>query len=289
MKRQILWITMIAAVAVMLGIALYLNRTGGAGRDSAAQPPADTAGPDTPTRISGLDMPVPSGWPAPAIASDEPVAQSTDDGEPQPPRRFRTVRSDQLLASVNGIPIRLQDITSLREGQTEMTIEEDIFQAMLARAIDMELTFQAARGMGVELGQHQQALLDRVATQNEMNMNMPLYSGSIVYSSVTPEQIAFQDRLHAALSLQKNLMEQLLGIRAYPNVADIERYYQQHLDRYGPLPAEPAERDAAWKSIQADILRQLTPQMKDEYKRKLQDLLDQLKAAYQVQVFAQNG
>ena len=59
------------------------------------------------------------------------------------------VRADRVLAKVNGRAILLKDLVPLRTDEPEqaMTVEE--YDSRLNRAIEMELTFQAAAAQGV--------------------------------------------------------------------------------------------------------------------------------------------
>ena len=84
-----------------------------------------------------------------------------------------------------------------------MTLEEH--ESRLNRAIEMELTFQAAAAHAVDLTSEQKKQVDGIAQKHEATLQQYQKEG-ITWSSVTPAQLEFEKRLTSALLLQQNLV-----------------------------------------------------------------------------------
>lgn len=84
-----------------------------------------------------------------------------------------------------------------------MTPED--YDSRLNRAIEMELTFQAAAAQGVDLTPEQKKRVDGVAQRHEATLQEYRKQG-VTWSSVTPAQVEFEQRLTSALMLQQNLV-----------------------------------------------------------------------------------
>ncbi len=117
------------------------------------------------------------------------------------------VRPEQVLATVNDQPIRLGDLHPPGPDETQQSMATGEYQHQLSRAIDMELTFQAARRQGVTLTPQQERRLDQLAQRHQKDLDYYREYG-VSWSSVTAEQVEFQRRYVAALMLQQNLAAQ---------------------------------------------------------------------------------
>ena len=104
-----------------------------------------------------------------------------------------------------------------------MTPEE--YESRLNRAIEMELTFQAATARGVDLTAEQTNRLARVAQKHQATMEGYKERG-ISWSSVTTAQLEFEQRLTSALMLQQNLVAQETAAAPSPDVTRQTEYEQ---------------------------------------------------------------
>jgi len=84
-----------------------------------------------------------------------------------------------------------------------MTLEE--YESRLNRAIEMELTFQAAAAYGVNLTPEQKQQVAGIAQRHEATLQEYRKQG-VTWSSVTAAQVDFEQRLTSALMLQQNLV-----------------------------------------------------------------------------------
>jgi hypothetical protein len=102
-----------------------------------------------------------------------------------------------------------------------MTPEE--YESRLNRAIEMELTFQAAAAQGVDLTAEQWKRLDSLAQKHEATFQEYRKQG-ITWSSFTVAQLEFEQRLTAALMLQLNLVAKETNVSPSPDAAIHARY-----------------------------------------------------------------
>jgi hypothetical protein len=113
------------------------------------------------------------------------------------------VRADQVLAKVNNQAILLADLVPLRPDEQEQAMTSEEYQSRLNRAIEMELTFQAAAAGEVDLTPEQKRRVDVIARRHVATLQKHRKEG-VAWSSVTPAQVEFEQRLASALMLQQN-------------------------------------------------------------------------------------
>ena len=101
-----------------------------------------------------------------------------------------------------------------------------------------------------------------------------------------PANVEFESRDFAALLLQAALVAKAGVPSPHVNSDQVQEYYQQHLAEYGPLPAEPEQRQAAWEKIDQEIREKLAPQVHIEHQEKLDQYLKQLKAAARISTYS---
>ena len=121
------------------------------------------------------------------------------------------VRADQVLAKVNDRAILLSDLVPLPPDEQEQAMTSEEYESRLNRAIEMELTFQAAAAGGVDLTPEQKMRVDGIAQRHEVALQEYRKQG-VTWSSVTPAQARFEQRLTAALLLQQNLVATEAGV-----------------------------------------------------------------------------
>lgn len=115
-----------------------------------------------------------------------------------------------------------------------MTPEE--YESRLNRAIEMELTFQAAAARGVDLTPEQKRRVDGVAQRQEATLREYRKQG-ITWSSVTPAQLEFEKQFTAALLLQQNLVAIEAGVAPAPDASIQARYEQARSEVLSRLKA----------------------------------------------------
>ena len=113
--------------------------------------------------------------------------------------------ADQVLAKVNEQAILLQHLVPLQPDEPEQAMTLEQYESRLNRAIEMELTFQAAAAQGVDLTPEQKQRVSGIAQKHETTLRGYQKEG-ITWSSVTPEQLEFEKRCTSALLLQQNLV-----------------------------------------------------------------------------------
>ena len=141
--------------------------------------------------------------PAIPLTPDKTDVPATDT-MPQPANVVQ-VRADQVLAKVNDQAILLKDLVPLRPDEQEQAMTAEEYESRLNRAIEMELTFQAAAAGGVDLTPEQKRRVDAIAQRPEASLQEYRKQG-VTWSSVTPAQVEFEQRLTSALMLQQNLV-----------------------------------------------------------------------------------
>jgi hypothetical protein len=185
--------------------------------------------------------------------------------------RVYRLRADRVLATVNGIPLTLRDLVPLSSTNGEQEIAPEAYQYFLDRAINRELIIQTAKAQGVTLTDAQGEQLARTRMAREQSE-----PGLVGKLTVNAAQIEFESRDAAAFMLQTSLMARM---GASPNVMpeQVETFYRDHIAEFGELPADAAERQAAWQRIDIQIREQLANQTRSQYNKQLQQYMDALR------------
>ena len=139
------------------------------------------------------------------------------------PANVVRVRVNQGLAKV--LAILLKDIVPLRADESEQAMTSEEYESRLNRAIEMELTFEAAAAQVVGLTAEQSKRLDRIAQKHEATFQGYRKQG-ITWSSLTAAQLDFEQRLTAALIWQQNLVASEAGVAPSPDAGMQARYEQ---------------------------------------------------------------
>ena len=147
------------------------------------------------------------------------------------------VRADRVLAKVNEQAILLKDLVPLRADEQKQAMTPEEYDSRLNRAIEMELTFQAAAAQGVDLTPEQKKRVEGIAQKHEAILQEYKTQG-VTWSSVTPAQLEFEQRLTSALLLQQNLvaMEAHVAPASDPSVQ--ARYEQARSEVLDQLKAK---------------------------------------------------
>lgn len=89
-------------------------------------------------------------------------------------------------------------------------MEPDVYESRLNRAIEAELTFQAARSQNVNLTDEQQQRLQHIRDKAAAD-TQAYRSQGMLWTSIKPEQLEFEERMTSALLLQQNLVAKAGG------------------------------------------------------------------------------
>jgi hypothetical protein len=111
-----------------------------------------------------------------------------------------------------------------------------------------------------------------------------LQKPGLQWSNLNDPIIEFDIRDNTARLLQASLMY-LAGAPPFHVTDDqVQAYYKSHLNQFEPLPADAAERDAAWQKIDRTIRSELASENQKEYQNQVRKYLQQLKSAATITV-----
>ena len=142
-----------------------------------------------------------------------------------------------VLARVNGRPIELKDLVPLEARETARAMTPEEYDSRLNRAIEMELTFQAAAAQGVDLTPEQKKRVDGLAQRQEATLQEYRKQG-VTWGSVTPAQVEFEQRLTSALLLQQNLVAAEAHVAPASDAGVQARYEQARSEVLSRLKAQ---------------------------------------------------
>lgn len=146
------------------------------------------------------------------------------------------VGADQVLAKVNNQAILLNHLVPLSANGQEEAMTPEEFASRLDRAIEIEVTFQAAATQGVDLTPEQKQRVGGIARKHEATLRAYQLQG-ITWSSVTPAQVEFEKQLTAALLLQQNLVAIEASVAPASDPSVQSRYEQARRDVLSRLKA----------------------------------------------------
>lgn len=224
-----------AAVIIVIAAVWFLRRPSAPSAQApkparVVEPPAPVA-PETPAPVPAPAAPAPAAAATAPTVPAGPRLEMIVPKEGAEPIQVVRVRADQVLAMVNNIPITLKDLVPLTPGDTssEQSMEADIYKARLDRAIEAELTFQAARSKNVSLNDEQQQRLQQIRDRHAADIQSYRDQG-MMWTSVTAQQIGFEARMTSALLLQQNLVAQTAGVSPdQPEYTEALRQLLDHL------------------------------------------------------------
>jgi len=175
--------------------------------------------------------------------------------------------ASQQVATVNGTAITGRQLLAWHArdpAEQEMTAE--MFASLKRRAIERELTFEEARGKGVELGPVQLAQLAEVR------------KNAMARGETDPAQLDFEEADARAHLLATALLEKAGVSAPLPTEGDVKRYYEAHSDEFDELPSDPIAHAAAWRKISIGIRQTLAWELQEQYQQRVRAYFDQLRA-----------
>lgn len=258
MRNRTIAIVAVLAVAAGGGAAFMLTRThDGAPARTAAAPttaPTTAAGPLLPADrpVLGTTGEAPSPPPADVPASPPPPG-----GEAGKVVRGATV------ATVNGVAITGADMVAFRAKTGEaLELTPEMHEFLLQRAIDRELTMQAARARKLELSAMQQDQLAQVRANAEAR------------GETDPAQLAYEEKDARAQMLLESMAAADGAPAALVDDAAVDRYLEEHAAELGPAPRDP--RAAQQRRI--ELRQKLYAEQAAAHDARVRELLDRLAA-----------
>src|SRR5262245_59095406 len=214
-------------VGVVIGAIAVRTRSARTLEQGGAALPPDEATPRAQARSAmAAARPVPT---APSVTMTRTAGQVVAGSvrpmhEPEPAGALR-VHAGAVLANVNGKPIELKDLLPLEAAEQEKTMTPDEFQSRLNRAIEMELTAQAAAASGVSLTAEQKRRVESLAQKQAATLQEYRQQG-ISWSSSTAAQLQFEKRVTSAQLLQQNLVASTAAVAPSADPAAQAQYEQ---------------------------------------------------------------
>ena len=283
MNRKIL--ALVAMACILMGAALAL-RPHQTNRHSA--PPTalelSISQPDG-NRSSEPRAEVLPSHPVAPLPPPQPARQNVVPEAGGPLEAVVRIKSDRVLATVNGVAITLKDLVPLpkEKAGSEQMLSAEMYDFLFNRAVEREVTFQAARAQSAELNDGQKQRLAELRAESERKD--PAVFDNLHQSS---ENLDFEQRDLAGVALQSVLAEKAGVPSPYVTSEQVEAYFQEHKSDYPQVSADPAQRSAeSWLAADTDIRSKLTPQLQAEHDRQMAQFMAQLKAKAGVVVVAQ--
>jgi len=255
------------AVTVIAAIAVSLHK-------QSATPPV--AGRADPIPVAGTiqTKAAPVSAPAPAPQAEPP--QPAEGGVTAAEEPSVEVKADQVLVTINSQPIRGQDLVAMGATGQPVRTSPEMYEFLLDRAVERELTFQAAHAQGVTLDEEQQRRLVEAHAQREADLKNDL-NGQLVQQLNLPgsveDQIAFETRDAESQLLMSRLAEQAGVPSPYVTEEMVRVYYSGHAGEYAGRAPE---------DVDLEIRTQLSPKAQEAYQEALRAYVEQLKGAAQI-------
>lgn len=283
MNRKIL--ISVAAACILVGTLLALRTPKVSRQQAPPTTPAPAESKPSSTRSAeptGAAATAPS---APPVAASQPERQNIVPETGGPAQAVVRIKPDRVLATVNGVAITLKDLIPLPKEKTgsEQMLSAEMYEFLFNRAVEREVTFQAAQAQSAELTDGQKQRLAELRAQNERKD--PTVFDNLHQSS---ENLDFEQRDLAGVALQSVLAEKAGVPSPYVTSEQVEAYFQEHKSDYPQVSADPAQRSAeSWLAADTDIRSKLTPRLQAEHDRQMAEFMAQLKAKAGVVVVAQ--
>ena len=276
----------LGCVAAMLLAGLFFLRNGRQSKEQASVPlPNPPVAKASPSAVAGTNPKASRPVTPETAVSAPPRRENVVPETGGPPEKIVRVKATQTLASVNGVAIALKDLMPMPKEKeaTEQIMSADMYDFLFNRAVERELTFQAARSQGIELTQEQKQRLAEIRARSEEKA-----PGVFDTLQQNPENTAFEQRDLTGLLLQAALAEKA-GVSS-PHVTPelVEAYFQQHKTEYTQVAADPAERSPeAWQAVDAEIRAKLAPGVQAAHDEQMGKFVEQLKTSAKIVVAQQ--
>lgn len=173
-----------------------------------------------------------------------------------------TLHAKDVVATVNGIPVRGRDLAPM---DGALTVSPERYAFLKARAIERELILQAAQSAGIELRDDERSRMAEVVAGLD--------------DQIGPRTVANFERRELRAQLLLNELAAREGTAApFATQAEVDAYLRQNIARYGELPADTAARDALLMKVRED----LAFEKQRAHGEALRDLLDELRLSAEI-------
>jgi hypothetical protein len=276
MKRTLRLFAFFAALSAVAAFVLFMRRP-------APQP--DVPAP-TPSPVAEAQPPSSEPRETPE-APPEPAAPAVPVPAPQPPRNLVVegqpcvqIGIAQVLATVNGVPITLKDLTAVTPGRgpREVTLSPQMFEYLFKNAIDRELVFQAAAAQKIELTEAQKDQIARLkaSAAGDGTGDDPVVAAHLNLSGSPEDQLAFEVRDATGRLLLASLMEKAGVPSAFVTEEQVRAYFEEHKAEYGDAPPQ---------TMDLDIREKLAGPNLAAYQARAEEFLTQLQTGAEVRSF----
>ena len=216
MSRTTIAAVVLAVAAAAAGLAFYVSGPGASSKRAAtvgAPAAAGSAqGPLVPLVRPALPPVAPRGSEGGSAGQGESVA----------------VGRGQTIATINGVAITGADVVAFGAGDGErLTMSSEMYEFLTRRAIDRELTFQAARARKIELTADDDAQLAQVR------------ANAAARGETDPARVAFEEKEARGQLLLEELATAEGVPPGLPDDAAVDAYLKDHAAEVGPTPSDP--------------------------------------------------
>lgn len=274
--QQIPWLAGLFGIVIIGFTAVTIWNRSGHSPQPSVRAPAIASQPVQPA-VATAPGQVATPSKQPEIAA--PAAPQRENVLPEgggPVEQVVRVKPGQRLATVNGVTITLKDLLPLpkeKEAKEQM-VSAEMFNFLFNRAIERELTFQAARAQGVELTEAQKTRLAEIRARSEQRD-----PNAFDNLGRNAENLEFEQRDFAGLMLQAALAEKVGVPSPYATSEQVEEYFQQHRSEYAQVPADPAQRPSElWQRVDVEIRMKLGAALQAAHDEQMKKFIERLKA-----------
>jgi hypothetical protein len=183
------------------------------------------------------------------------------------------------LAKVNRVPLTLKDLLPVGHspGGAEQVMSPETYEFLLNRAIERELSFQAASAQGIALSEEQRRHLEQVHQRMIERESQP----GVIHlnrSGTMEDQIAFELRDATSQLLLNSLLAKAGAASPHVTESQVNQYYESHRADFAVLPSDASEREKARQQIDFDIRQKLALANAAEHQAQRQHFLESLRA-----------
>lgn len=213
-------------------------------------------------------------------ASSTPVRETVAQEDANLPTEFVRLRPEHVLAKVNGVEIKLEDLVGIPDANVgrDQVMSASMYDFLLDRAVEREAIVQDANAQGVELTEEQKGELAK------MRSNLELRDPNAVYLTMSQERVEFELRDAEGQILITELAKKAGLPSPYVTQEQVNTYYEEHKAEFPELPTDPEQQAAAWSAIDTQIREQLAPETEAAYQEQLKKLLEEIRNKAQIQV-----
>ncbi|HVV81430.1 MAG TPA: hypothetical protein VHE35_00075 [Kofleriaceae bacterium] len=254
MSRSKIAAIVLAAAVAIAGLAFSMGHPG------SSSHPTGTAAPKAPAAGTAERPLLPVTRPTlPPAPSPPPVRV------PPPPVTAKGVAigRGQTIATINGVAITGADLVAFRAKDGDsLHMSPEMYDFLAQRAIEREVTLQAARARNLELSAADEAQVAQAR------------ANAAARGETDPARLAFEEKEARAQLLLEALARAEGAPPAMPDDAAVDAYLKDHASELGPLPSDPQ----AVQQLRISIRQKLYEEMANAHEESVRALLARLEA-----------